>query len=233
MTCIEFEAGTYGLHCTLYTCTFIIFWFASTAKIRFLLYDDQVHLPLTEFAAFFRGQQVEDAPPLDLTKVIVFDLILETSWISPDWSIWPPDFWWSVRRLQTVRRWLSWDRLHFPLLTFLGQLNHPFSSLNKSVPTSFAVALVEDSNCLESLRIFIKSHQVCMGVISDMNKWVALNNWVISGHFVQDVIRACHLGIREGVQWQVLPKSWHSLPKLSLSPSPPPFWQTDGFCDKK
>ena len=31
---------------------------------------DQVHLPLTEFAAFFRGQQVEDAPPLDLTKVI-------------------------------------------------------------------------------------------------------------------------------------------------------------------
>ena len=29
----------------------------------------QVHLPLTEFAAFFRGQQVEDAPPLDLTKV--------------------------------------------------------------------------------------------------------------------------------------------------------------------
>ena len=32
----------------------------------------QVHLPLTEFAAFFRGQQVEDAPPLDLTKVTKF-----------------------------------------------------------------------------------------------------------------------------------------------------------------
>ena len=32
----------------------------------------QVHLPLTEFAAFFRGQQVEDAPQLDLTKVTKF-----------------------------------------------------------------------------------------------------------------------------------------------------------------
>merc|ERR1711974_312364 len=30
---------------------------------------EEVHLPLTEFAAFFRGQQVEDAPPLDLNKI--------------------------------------------------------------------------------------------------------------------------------------------------------------------
>jgi len=35
---------------------------------------EEVHLPLTEFAAFFRGQQVEDAPPLDLTKIGAFGL---------------------------------------------------------------------------------------------------------------------------------------------------------------
>ena len=33
-------------------------------------FHHQVHLPLTEFAPFFRGQQVEDAPPLDLAQVI-------------------------------------------------------------------------------------------------------------------------------------------------------------------
>ena len=38
---------------------------------------DQVHLPLTEFAAFFRGQQVEDAPPLDLTKVARKKIIIK------------------------------------------------------------------------------------------------------------------------------------------------------------
>jgi len=35
---------------------------------------EEVHLPLTEFAAFFRGQQVEDAPPLDLNKIGAFGL---------------------------------------------------------------------------------------------------------------------------------------------------------------
>ena len=41
-------------------------------------YLHQVHLPLTEFAAFFRGQQVEDAPPLDLNKVtILISILLE------------------------------------------------------------------------------------------------------------------------------------------------------------
>merc|ERR1712032_1307451 len=35
---------------------------------------EEVHLPLTEFAAFFRGQQVEDAPPVDLTKIGAFGL---------------------------------------------------------------------------------------------------------------------------------------------------------------
>merc|ERR1711872_584316 len=35
---------------------------------------EEVHLSLTEFAAFFRGQQVEDAPPLDLTKIGAFGL---------------------------------------------------------------------------------------------------------------------------------------------------------------
>jgi len=35
---------------------------------------EEVHLPLTEFAPFFRGQQVEDAPPLDLTKIGAFGL---------------------------------------------------------------------------------------------------------------------------------------------------------------
>jgi len=35
---------------------------------------EEVHLPLTEFAAFFRGQQVEDAPQLDLTKIGAFGL---------------------------------------------------------------------------------------------------------------------------------------------------------------
>merc|ERR1711971_1297663 len=35
---------------------------------------EEVHLPLTEFAAFYRGQQVEDAPPIDLTKIGAFGL---------------------------------------------------------------------------------------------------------------------------------------------------------------
>jgi len=35
---------------------------------------EEVHLPLTEFAAFYRGQQVENAPPLDLTKIGAFGL---------------------------------------------------------------------------------------------------------------------------------------------------------------
>lgn len=35
---------------------------------------EEVDLPLTEFAAFFRGQEVEDAPPLDLAKIGAFGL---------------------------------------------------------------------------------------------------------------------------------------------------------------
>merc|ERR1711971_1459479 len=35
---------------------------------------EEVHLPLTEFAAFYRGHQVENAPPLDLTKIGAFGL---------------------------------------------------------------------------------------------------------------------------------------------------------------
>jgi len=35
---------------------------------------EEVHLPLTEFAPFFRGQQVEDAPPLDLAQIGAFGL---------------------------------------------------------------------------------------------------------------------------------------------------------------
>ena len=50
----------------------------------------------------------------------------------PDRSIWPPDFWWGVRRLQAVRRWLSWDRLHFPLLSFLGQQSFLYIWINWS-----------------------------------------------------------------------------------------------------
>ena len=125
---IEFEARTW-LHLHLHS------RYCHLHQVPPKFYPRQVHLPLTEFAPFFRGQQVEDAPPLDLTKVIILDFIFVTSWVfSPDRSIWPPDFWWSVRRLQAVRRWLSWDRLRLPLLISRQSILYVWINVSQKPP---------------------------------------------------------------------------------------------------
>ena len=167
---IEFEARTW-LHLHLHS------RYCHLHQVFPYPYPDQVHLPLTEFAPFFRGQQVEDAPPLDLTKVIILDFIFVTSWVfSPDRSIWPPDFWWSVRRLQAVRRWLSWDRLRLPLLISLApQQSILYVWINVTQKTSLLVWL----ETADDLGHWIQLYRVIMHdwrsllVISVMNR----NEW--------------------------------------------------------
>ena len=70
----------------VYTCTIFILMIVNpipSHQVPNPPYLHQVHLPLTEFAAFFRGQQVEDAPPLDLTKVNPIHQISCANDISP------------------------------------------------------------------------------------------------------------------------------------------------------
>ena len=144
---IEFEARTW-LHLHLHS------RYCHLHQVPPKFYPRQVHLPLTEFAPFFRGQQVEDAPPLDLAKVIISDLIFVTIRVfprlehlasrllvecmttssSPALAL--------LRSTPSRSTELSWSTIHFV-------------PLNKCVPKTFTIGLVGDWSCPGSLRILI------------------------------------------------------------------------------
>ena len=108
--------------CTLATSSF------SWSLIRFLVIRFLILLISTRFTSLSlslppssEGNRLKMPRHLISPRWIQFTKYLVQTMFPLDWSLWPPDLWWSVRRVQAVRRWHSWDQLHFPLLTFLPQ----------------------------------------------------------------------------------------------------------------
>ena len=108
--------------CTLATSSF------SWSLIRFLVIRFLILLISTRFTSLSlslppssEGNRLKMPRHLISPRWIQFTKYLVPTIFPTDWSLWPPDLWWSVRRVQAVRRWHSWDQLHFPLLTFLPQ----------------------------------------------------------------------------------------------------------------